>query len=415
MSLFDWLKKKKSGLTYAKMLNNYAPVFSQFGQNIYASDVVQQAINCIVRETKKLVPTHIKRDGNKVVRMSGSIQSVLNNPNPLMTTTDFIEKIIWQLFFNYNSFVLPMWENGKLIGLYPLQPTQVDFLQDASNKYFVKMKFMNNYEGTIAYSDLIHLRYNFSINEFMGGNEIGQPDHKALLKSLDLNNTLLEGIAKALKSSFSINGVIKYNTLIDGKKTEEALKELTTALKNNESGFMPLDLKGEFIPFERQIQMVDATTLKFIDEKILRNFGVPLPILTGDYTKSQYEAFFQKTIEPIVVSLNQAFTKALFSNRESFGFGNEIVFYHDKLNFMTMAETINYVSVASSVGAITINEIRAAMGFNPVDDDEIGNTLVMSKNYGSVQSVKDMDLNSNNKNVDTNGESNLEEKGNEQS
>lgn len=393
MSLFDWLGKKKSNLKYAKILNGYTPIFSQFGQNIYASDVVQQAVNCIVRETKKLVPTHIKRDGNKVTRVSGSIQSVLNNPNPLMTTTDFLEKIIWQLFFNYNSFVLPTWENGKLTGLYPLQPTQVDFLQDSSNKYFVKMKFMNNYEGTIAYSDLIHLRYNFSINEFMGGNEIGQPDHKALIKSLELNNTLLEGVGKALKSSFSINGVVKYNTLIDGKKTEEALKELTNALKNNESGFMPLDLKGEFIPFERQIKLVDYQTLKFIDEKILRHFGVPLPILTGDYNKSQYEAFFQKTIEPIVISLNQAFTKALFSNRESFGFGNEIVFYHDKLNFMTMTETINYVSVAASVGAITINEIRAAMGFNPVDDDEIGNTLVMSKNYGSVQSVKDMDLN----------------------
>ena len=39
---------------------------------------------------------------------------------------------------------------------------------------------------------------------------------------------------------------------------------------------------------------------KFIDEKILRNYGVSLPILTGDYTKEQYEAFYQKALEPLI-------------------------------------------------------------------------------------------------------------------
>ncbi|MCQ2308195.1 MAG: phage portal protein [Bacteroidales bacterium] len=380
-------------MKYAKMLNGYAPIFSQFGSDIYASDVVQQAINCIVRETKKLMPKHIRTADGKVVMVSGNIQNVLDNPNPLMTTSDFIEKIIWNLFFNYNSFVLPMWDNDKLVALYPLQPTFVDFLQDASSEYFVRMRFNNGYEGTVRYSDLIHIKFNYSVNEFMGGNESGQPDNAALLKSLDLNNTLLEGVAKALKSSFAINGVVKYNTLIDGQKTEAALQELTEALRRNESGFMPLDLKGEFIPFNRQIQMVDSTTLKFIDEKILRHFGVPLPILTGDYTKAQYEAFFQKTIEPLIVSLNQAFTKALFTNRESSGFGNSVVFYYNKLNFMTVGETIEFVKISASAGAIRIDEIRAAFGYPPCEDQEIGNMFVMSKNYGSVESVKNMDLN----------------------
>ncbi|MCQ2059785.1 MAG: phage portal protein [Bacteroidaceae bacterium] len=380
-------------MKWAKMLNGYAPIFSQFGSDIYASDVVQQAVNCIVREMKKLQPQHVRRDGNNVVTVSGNVQAVLKQPNALMTTTDFIEKVIWQLFFNYNSFILPTWDGNTLTGLYPLQPTNVEFLQDASGEYFVKLRFRNMYEGTVKYSDLIHVRYNFSVNEFMGGNQYGQPDHDALLKSLELNNTMLQGVGKALKSSFAINGVVKYNTLIDGAKTEAALNELTERLNRNENGFMPLDMKGEFIPFQRQIQMVDPSTLKFIDEKILRHFGVPLAILTGDYTKAQYEAFFQKTIEPLIVSLNQAFTKALFSTRESNGFGNEIVFYHNQLDFMTMNEKVQFLQFSASVGAIRVNEIRAATGYPPFTDDEGGNTIVMSKNYGSIESVKDMDLN----------------------
>ena len=42
--------------------------------------------------------------------------------------------------------------------------------------------------------------------------------------------------------------------------------------------------------------MVDAETLKFIDNRILRIFGVSMAILIGDYTKDQYEAFYQKKI-----------------------------------------------------------------------------------------------------------------------
>lgn len=407
MGLFSWIGKNKKednkNLGRVKGLDWWSPIYSQFGSNIYASDVVQQAINCIVREMKKLSPQHVQTKGeNYTLAVNDDIQAVLDNPNELMTTTDLIEKITWNLFFNYNAFILPVWENGKLVALFPLQPQQVDFLTDPSENYFVKFTFSNGYKDTIKYSDVIHIRYNYSVSEFMGGNKNGQPDHKALLKSLELNDDLLSGVSRAMKSSFAINGVVKYNTMIDGEKTEKALERLTAALKKNESGFMPLDMKAEFIPFNRQVSLVDEKTLKFIDEKILRHFGVPLPILTGDYTKTQYEAFYQKTIEPIIVSMSQAFTKAIFSKRESNGFGHKIVFNQKLLNFMTMSEKIQWLTLASNVGAITINEMRAIIGYAPYTDEELGNTPVMSKNFGDAGVVKDVDKNTNSENNSNN-------------
>lgn len=407
MSFLDLFKKKKTEeqqkFGRAKGLDWMTPIYSQFGTNIYASDVVQQAIACIVREMKKLDPQHVKKTGkNYTIAVNDQIQNILDNPNPLMTTSDFIEKIVWQLYFNYNAFVLPVWENGNLTGIYPLQPKQVDFLQDPSENYFIKLTFANGYEGTLNYSDVIHIRYNYSVSEFMGGNEMGQPDHKALLKSLELNDDLLKGVAKALNSSFAINGVVKYNTMIDDGKTEEALEKLTKALKKNESGFMPLDMKGEFIPFNKQVAMVDPNTLKFIDEKILRHFGVPLAILTGDYTKAQYEAFYQKTIEPLIISMSQAFSKAIFSSREANGFGHKIIFNHKELDFMTMQEKIQWMTLASNVGAITINEMRSIIGYPPYEDEKLGNTPVMSKNFGDANAVKDVDKNENDENNTSN-------------
>ena len=395
MGFFDFFKKKQvEDNKYNRVvgLDYFPPLFSQFGSDIYASDVVQQSINCIVREMKKLQPKHIlKSNVNYFELVDDNIQAVLDNPNPLMTTTDFIEKIVWELFFNYNSFVYPLWQNGRLTGLYPLQPKQVDFLQDQRNSMFVRLTFANDYEAIIPYEDIIHIRYNYSVNEFMGGNELAQPDNKALLKSLELNDTLLNGVGKALKSSFAINGIVKYNTMLDNLKMDEQIKELETKLKNNSSGLMPMDIKGEYVPLKREIQLVDEGTLKFIDGKILRHFGVPLCILTGDYTKEQYEAFFQKTIEPLIIAMSQSFTKAIFSRRESFGYGHEIVFYHEKLDFMSMNEKIQWLTLASNVGAITINEMRSIIGYPPYEDKELGNTPIMSKNFGNAESVKDMD------------------------
>lgn len=395
----DKLKRKPKVKTeYADVLNGFAPIYSQFGKDIYASDVVQQAINCIVMECKKLIPQHVKTMGCDVVPVAGNIQDVLNAPNEIMTTTDFIEKIIWQLYFNYNAFIIPTYytrqeTNGSLkkvyTGLYPIAPTNVEFLQDAANNLYVKFTFANGYESTLNYSDVIHIRKNFSVNEYMGGNECGQPDNDALLKTLDLNYQLLNNLSKAMVSSCAVNGVVKYNTMMDDGKTEKALKELEQKLKNSESGFLPIDIRAEFTPIQREIQMVDESTLAFIDEKILRHFGVPLCILTGDYTKEQYEAFFQKTIEPIVRTLSQSFTRTLLTSRER-SFGNEIMFYTKDLIFMTTDQTLEMVRLLGDSGALYENEKRVAFGLRPLP--ELAGVRMMSLNYVNVEYAKDYQM-----------------------
>lgn len=400
MGWLDKLKRKSpKKQKWAQMLNGYTPIFSQFGTNIYASDVVQQAVKCIVDEMKKLNPTHIRYNRNDPVPVSGTIQTLLNDPNPVMTTSEFLEKITWLLLLNYNAFILPTYyiytnKDGTQVrvydGLYPLKPTFVEFIEDESNRLYVKMRFENNFETTIPYSDLIHIKYNYSINEYMGGDVSGQPDHKPVLDTLQLNQTLLEGVAKAMKASYAVNGVVKYNTMLDDGKTEAAMQELETKLRNSESGFLPLDLKSEFTPVERSTQLVDEATLKFIDEKILRNWGVPLSILTGDYTKEQYAAFYQKTLEPLIISISQAFTKKLFTRRER-AFGNEIRLYPKDLIFMTVDQTLEMVNMLSNTGSIYENEKRVAFGLQPLP--ELEGKRYMSLNWVDVDIANQYQMN----------------------
>lgn len=368
------------GSKLAPMLNGYAPIFTQFGTNIYASDVVQQAVKCIVDEIKKLNPVHVRYNGADPVQVKPSNwQDVLDDPNPLMTTTEFLEKIVWMLLLNYNAFIIPIyrtWTDEKTgeqrryyDELYPIKPIEVNFLEAPDGQLLVQFMFTGGYETTLPYDDVIHIKYNYSINDYMGGDEFGQPNHEALLKTLDLNHKMLQGIAKAMNASYAINGWVKYNTLIDDGKQEAAIREFEQKLRNSESGFIPVDMKGDLHTFQRDIKMVDNDTLKFIDEKILRNWGVPLDILKGDYSKETYEAFYQKTLEPIIKALSQAFTKKMFTKRER-AFGNRIEFYPKELIFMTVSQTLEMISMLSPTGALFENEKRVALGLKPLPELE---------------------------------------------
>lgn len=390
MGLFDRLfKRTPNSARLAPMLSGMIPVFGQYGTNVYASDVVQQALKCIVDEMKKLNPRHVRMSGSDPVPIDTStVQAVLSNPNPLMTTSEFLEKVTWLLLLNYNVFIVPTYrtwidektgmERRYYDALYPLLPSEVDFIEDATGRLFVKFWFLNGENTTIPYDDVIHIRYNYSVNQYMGGDDTGQPDHGPLLQTLNLNDQLLKGIAKAMKASYAVNGIVKYNTLLDDGSVAQALKELERKLENSESGFLPLDMKTEFTPLLKEAQLVDAETLKFIDEKILRTWGVPLAILTGNYTTEQYNAFYQKTLEPLVIAMSQAFTKKLFTTRER-SFGNQVKLYPKDLIFLSMEQTIEMVTLLANTGAIMENEKRAAFGLQPLP--ELAGKRFMSLNW----------------------------------
>ena len=70
-------RKAPKQTQFAPGMNGFLPLFTQYGTDVYASDVVQQAIKCIVDELKKLNPMHIRQKGNDPVPVKGNIQDIL--------------------------------------------------------------------------------------------------------------------------------------------------------------------------------------------------------------------------------------------------------------------------------------------------------------------------------------------------
>jgi len=407
-------KENKMDRQYANFMSANSPIFSQFGTNIYASDIVQNCIDIIATECSKLQPRHISVDGDGMQTIPrGSINRLLKfGFNELMTTRDSIEKIIWLLMMNYNCFIYPLYElkydtkgypYKDYKGFYPLNPKIVTFLQDGNGTVFTQLSFSNGEEYTIPYSEIIHLRKKFSVNEIMGGGYNGQPDNQALLKILSINDTVLQGIEKAVKTSFSIRGIVKINTLFDDAAQKAERIRFEAAMNDSISGILAMDLKGDYVPISTDPKLVDKETLEFIEGKVLKWYGVSKPIYDGDFTDDQNEAFHQKTIEAIIISLGQAFSKTIFSQRE-LDVGNEIVFYQKDLSCLSTKTKLDLIKTVGEQGLLTDNQKLAVLGYPPILG---GDRRTVSLNYIDVTLVNDYQMqNAGNKGAQGNGKTN---------
>lgn len=393
MGLFDFLKpkKKQSGLTYAPTMTGYNPTFTSFGDNVYASDIVVQSIRCKANEFKKLDPRHIRTTGEKQqVITDSSIARVLKRPNAYMTQADFLEKITILRELSKNCFIYPtyyMTQGGEryYTGLYPLKPQRVDYQQDDKGKLYLHFVFHNGYETTLPAADVIHWRKDYGVNDYFGGDAFGGNDNNGLLSMLERYDLLTQGIAQALKCSCQINGIVKLNTYADEKKLAAAKSDFLARLKDNDSGILFTEEKMEYTHMPRDVKLVDAETLKFFYEAILRANGTSLAILNGDYTKQQKEAYYEHALEADIKSLAQAMAKVMFTDREA-SFGNDIKLYPNAIEFMSMENKLTALQTGLPAGIFTKNEARELLGYPPVEGGD-----VMPRGYNELDDTKKTD------------------------
>ena len=388
MSLFDIFKKKperqRQGYYYAPTMNGTTPFYAPFGDSLYASDIVIQSIRCKANEFKKLDPRHIRTtDGTQSVITDSSIARVLRRPNPYMTTADFLEKCVILLELNKNVFIYPQYyrnQAGEKVfeRLWPLKPATVEYLIDNAGRYFIHFGFASGYEVTLPASEVVHWRKDF-YDDYFGGNS-GFDDTRGQLKAVREYDKLCQSISKAVACSCQINGIVKYNSYMSDEKTEAEQAAFEARLERNESGILFTDQKMEYVDMTRDVKLVDAETLKFFYDVILRANGTSLAILNGDYTKAQKEAYYEHALEADIKSLGQALSKCIFSDREE-SFGNAIVLYPNNIVFMSMENKIEALNSGLPAGIFLKDEARELLGYPPLPN---GQGQVIAQGYNNL-------------------------------
>lgn len=369
------------------------PFYTSFGESIYASDIIVQSIRCKANEFKKLNPRHIRTtESGQITVADSDIAQILRRPNEYMTTGDFLEKITILLELNKNVFIYPsyyMTKGGERFytGLYPLKPSNVEYLTNDKGDLFLNLRFNNGYETTLPSDSVIHWKKDYGVDDYFGGGMFGGNDDEGLLTMLQRYDQLTQSIAKAIECSCQINGIVSYNSYIDDDNLKAEREKFNEDVQSDKSGVLFLDEKLKYTDLKRDVKLVDAETLKFFYDTILRANGTPLAILNGDYTKSQKEAYYEHALEADIKNLGQSMSRILFSKRQA-SFGNEIVLYPNEIQFMSMENKISALQTGLPAGIFTKDEARELLGYPPLPN---GAGQVVPQGYNNL-----LDENNNN-------------------
>lgn len=381
MAIFKRKKKQGSQEPFQLISQLNIPQVS-FGTNISKSDVVKIAIDRIASQCAKLKPRHIKTENNRTVTDKlGKLSFILKHkPNEVMTPYQFIYKVITKLFIDDNAFVYPMFENGELVGIYPINPIVVEPIVDNLNNYYLRFQFENQDSFTLPYENVIHLKRFYHDNDIFGGSG-HRGDQEALLKAININENVLQGLDNALRSSMQIKGLLKMNAMLsesDKKKQVNSFNDiLRESVKVKGSSIIPIDLKSEYIPLSVDPKLIDADTLEFLNDKILNYFGVSSPIFSSNYSEDEFNSFYEQTIEPLAIQLSEAFSLGLLTDNEIKA-GEQIVFYSERLQYASWNTKVTAIEKLMGLGIMSLNESRALLGLEPVEN---GDKRLQSLNY----------------------------------
>ena len=399
MGLFDIFKRKKKyvePIQYdTRFFRSTLNLFQDFGDNINASDVVKICIDRIATHSAKLKPRYVKTEDDKTVQeKKGNLSYILKfQPNYLMSPYDFIYRVVTLLFLNNNAFIYPVYDKDtyELKELWPIKPNNVEVLKDEGGSMFFRFYFSDAKSYTLPYESIIHLRRFYGVNDVFGGTS-ATSDHSALLKTIKINDSLLQGIDNAIKSSFQIKGLLKINGMLNEKDKTAQKAEFDKALKESVQGdgsaIVPVDLKSEYVPLATDPKLIDSTTLSFLQKKIISYFGVSDAIFDNKYNENEYNAFYESVIEGIAIQMSEAFSKALLT-RGQLEKGEQIVFYSERLQYASWNTKVQAIEKLMGLGILSLNESRALLGFEPIEG---GSKRLQSLNYVDADKANDYQL-----------------------
>jgi len=371
-TLFGGRPQAPAQTTQLKMLNAYTPYFMSYSGEPYDNDIVRSAVHAIASNAAKLKPSHIRRVDGAISNTDSQLEWLLQyRPNQYMNTYDFIYKTITQLYLTNNAFVYVMPDEiiGKPVGFYPLNSIGVDLLEAVGDDetVYAKFYFMNGKTVVVPYDDIIHLRRFYYKNDMYG-----ETHNTALTPVLQVITTINSGIINAVKSSAYLRGLLKFTQNM--MKPEDIKKQRDDFIADymditNNGGVAALDAKADYTELKGDPKIIDDKTMSLVRDQVYRYFNISEAIVTSNYNEDQWNAFYESVIEPLAIQMSLEFTTKVFSDKE-LGFGNEIVFEANRLQYASAKTKISLAQNLGPLGMFTIDELREVFDLAPLPNGE---------------------------------------------
>ena len=384
MKFFNWNRDKQSnqenmakGQVVRMFTNAENESYYAWNGNIYQNDIVRAAIRAKSKVVGKAVAKHIRADK---VNPEPYMKLLLQEPNALMSMQQMLEKTITQLELNNNAYIFVDRDDmGYPIGLYPIVATSVQAMTNKRNELFLQFTLKKNGQiVTFNYRDVIHLRQDFNESEIFGDS-----NYEALVGLMEVVTTVDKGVMKAIKNSNIIQWLLSFNANMrpeDLEKSVESFRKSFLDIETGVGGVAGVDNKSEAKQVTNQSIMPDKELQKENAKRVYNYFGVNEKIINASYNENEWIAFYESSIEPLLIQLSNEFSRKLFTRKER-SFGNWIIFEGANLAFASMSTKLALVGLVDRA-VMNPNELREILNMSPVPH---GDEYLLRKDTGTAK------------------------------
>lgn len=351
-------------MTMVKLVTETGNGFFSWDGNLYKSDIVRSAIRPTARAVGKLLPKHIRESAEGLkVNPEPYIRMLLEEPNPLMGSQMFQEKMATQLLLNNNAFALIVRDDyGMPVQMYPIPAVTTEAIYK-NDELYLRFTLLNGKIFTFPYRDIIHLRQDFHNNDIFG-----ESPAESLAELMEVISTIDQGIIKAIKNSNVIKWILKFVQTLRPEDIKREVKRFTEeylSIDGEGGGAAGVDAKADIKQVEPKSYVPDDKQMDKTIQRVYSFFNTNEKIVQSRFTEDEWNAFYESVVEPIAIQLSQETTRKLFTRKER-GFGNKIIYESSNLQYASMSTKLGLVAMVDR-GAMTPNEWRKIMNLGPIE------------------------------------------------
>ncbi|MBO7710156.1 MAG: phage portal protein [Lachnospiraceae bacterium] len=370
MGMFEKIfgkKEQKEALKNAqifRMLEGYTPAWTTWRGCVYESELIRASLDAWGRHTAKLKPN-----------LKGSALPELQNrlkvrPNKYNEWSKFLYQAATVLGVRNNNFIVKTRaEDGTATGILNIVPQEWEMVE-YNDEPWIRFYLSNNKRRAERLADVgIMTRYQFRSELFGENNE-------ALDPVLDLISIQRQGIKEGIKNGNSYRFYAKSDNWASDEdigQEMERFNQFTFGNKKTAGGVLLFpNTYDDIHEMKASGYTIDKDQQEHIKTNVFDYFAVNEDVIQNKAIGDGWLAFYEGMIEWIAIQMSEVISGMLFTDRERMGYGNEIFFTSNRLQYMSNKDKLEAIKTNADRGLMTRNELR-----------EIENLAPLPEPYGS--------------------------------
>ena len=371
-------REQPAGLKNAqifRMMEGYTPAWTTWNGSVYESELIRASLDAWGRHAAKLKPN-----------LRGSADPELQNrlrvkPNRFREWSQFLYQTSTVLGVTNNAFLVKTRnDDGTPNGIINMVPESWE-LVEYENEPWIRFILSNNKRRAERLAEVgIMTRMQYK-------NELFGESNEAMDPVLDLISIQRQGIKEGIKNGNSYRFWAKSDNWASDEDIGEEMQrfnKFTFGNKKTAGGVLIFpNTYDDIHEMKPGGYTVDKEQQEHIKTNVFDYFCVNEDILQNKAFGDAWLAFYEGFVEWFAIQLGEVISGMLFTDRERIGFGNQVFFTSNRLQYMSNADKLNAVTQLGDRGLATRNELREILNLEPLPD-EIGNQIPARGEYYDV-------------------------------